>query len=70
MPGIALGVGLVGHVAMPVIHRVMDGLAVDGVRRRDAQALVLKGPAPKVEDHEVAADMPLPDVIFVAIGLR
>ena len=35
-------VGLVEYVAVPIIHRVMDGVAVDGVRRRNAQALVLK----------------------------
>ena len=45
----------------------MDGVAVDSVCRRNAQTLVLKGTAPKVEDHEVAGDMMLPDVIFVSI---
>ena len=69
VPGVALRVGLVGHGAMPVKHRVMDGLAVDGMRRRGAQALVLKRPAPPVEDHKMAAGMPSPDVVFVAVSL-
>ena len=68
VPGVALGVGLVGHGALPVIHRVMDGLAVDGVRRRNAQALVLKHRALPVEDQKAAAGMPLPDVVFRALS--
>ena len=42
VPGVALGEGLVGHRPLTVIHRVMQGLAVDGMRRGDAQALVLE----------------------------
>ena len=47
----------------------MDGLAVDGVRRRGAQALVLKHAAPPVEDEIVARRMPRPDVVFGAVLL-
>ena len=58
VPGVSLGIALIEDLALPVIHRLMDGLAVDGVRRRGAQALVLKHPAPPVEDEIVAARMP------------
>jgi hypothetical protein len=44
----------------------MDGLAVDGVCRCGAQALILKGPAPEVKDRKSAAVMPRPGVVLVA----
>src|SRR5262249_26325196 len=69
VPEITTRIGLVEHVALAVKHRGVDGLAVDGVRRRGAQALVLKWSPAEVEDHEETAEMPLPDVVFVAVAL-
>jgi hypothetical protein len=47
----------------------MNGVAVDGVRRRGTQALVLKLPALKVEGDKIAALGPTPTVILVAEAL-
>src|SRR5262249_7155384 len=69
MPGVTAWIGLVEHVPLAVKHRGVDGLAVDGVRRRGAQALVLKWSPAEVEDHEETAEMPLPEVVFVAVAL-
>src|SRR5262249_35580966 len=69
VPGIATRVGLIEHVALAVKHRVVDGLAVDGVRRGGAQALVLKRPLAKVEDHEDTAEMPRPGGVFIGVAL-
>jgi hypothetical protein len=42
-------IGLVEHVALAVKHRVVDRLAINGVRRGNAQALVLKEPTAEVK---------------------
>src|SRR2546427_4473276 len=64
-----MGIGLIEHGALAVEHRVMDGVAVDGVRRGSAQALVLKWPLAEVEDHKDAAEMRLPGVVFISKAL-
>src|SRR5262250_1543747 len=69
MPDIAMGIGLIEHGALAIEHRVMDGVAVDGVRRGSTQALVLKWPLAEVEDHKDAAEMRLPGVIFLPEAL-
>jgi hypothetical protein len=52
MPGVPARVGLVEHIALAVKHRVVDGMAVDGVDCGGAQAFVLKRALAKVEDYE------------------
>src|SRR5262249_34345862 len=42
VPGVARRIGLIEHGALAVEHRVVDSIAVDGVRRGSAQALVLE----------------------------
>ena len=70
VPGIARWVGLVEHGALPVIHRLMNGVAVDGVRRRGAQALVLKlARARKLKAIKLPPWVPIPTVILVAEAL-
>src|SRR4029453_16848302 len=68
-PRVARRVGLVEHVALTVIHRLVDRLAINGVRCGGAQELVLKRPTTPVEGYKDAAQMPAPDVVFVAGGL-
>src|SRR5262244_1167856 len=58
VPGITTRVGLVEHIPLAVKHRVMDRLAIDGVCRGGAQALVLKGAPAEVEHHEDTAEVP------------
>src|SRR5262249_50774265 len=55
MPGIARRVRLVEHRTPTVEGRVMNGVAVDGMRCRSAQALVLEGALAEVEHHEDTA---------------
>src|SRR5262249_46857277 len=69
VPGIATRVGLVEHIALTVKHRVVDRLAVDGVRCGSAQTLVLKRSAAEVEDDSNTAEMCRPDIILVAVAL-
>src|SRR5215831_17833891 len=64
-----MGIGLIEHGALAVEHRVVDGIAVEGVRRGSTQALVLKWPLAEVEDHKDAAEMRLPGIIFLPKAL-
>ena len=48
----------------------MESVAVDGVRRRGAQALVLEHSAPPVKDDIAAAGMPSPGVVVRAVLLH
>src|SRR5215510_8221448 len=69
MPDVAMWIGLIEHSTLAVEHRVMDGVAVEGVRRGSTQALVLKWPLAEVEDHKDAAEMRLPGIIFLPKAL-
>src|SRR5262245_65676941 len=69
MPDVAMWIGLIEHGTLAVEHRVMDGVAVEGVRRGSTQALVLKWPLAEVEDHKDAAEMRLPGIIFIPKAL-
>src|SRR5262249_23628799 len=69
VPKVATWVGLVKHVALAVKYRMVDSIAVDGMGCGGAQLLILKWPATEVEGHKDAAEMRLPEVVFVAIHL-
>src|SRR5215813_2699956 len=69
MPGIATRVGLVEHLAPTVECRVMNSVAVDGVCRRRAQALVLEGALTEVEHHKDTAQMQVPGIELGAVTL-
>src|SRR5215510_12003879 len=69
VPGIATRIRLVEHVPMAIEHRVVDGIAVDGLRRRRAQALVLKRSLTEVEDYKDSSKMQIPGVEFAPVAL-
>ena len=52
-----MGIGLIEHGTLAIEHRVVDGVAVNGVRRGSTQALILKGPLAEVADQKEAAGM-------------
>ena len=69
VPGIAARVDLVEHVTLSVEHRIMDSIAVDGVRGSGAYDLVLEWALAKIKDHEDPPEMESPGVVLITVAL-
>src|SRR5262245_33522458 len=57
VPWVAGRIDLIEHVTLLVEHRIVDGLAVNGVCRGSADDLVPERPLAKVKDHEDAPEV-------------
>src|SRR4029434_3079652 len=69
VPGVAGRIDLIEHMTLLVEHRIVEGLAINGVCRGGAYDLVLERTLTKVKNYEDTPEVESPDVVLVTVAL-